>query len=93
MGRLLSIIHPGEHGLNHDDAGELFADGESGIADLANETGLAREEADDLVLAEAEFAEAGLHFRRGAKLLYADGYAGLDAAKRTNLALRLLTAS
>jgi len=90
---LLTAPHGGGHGFNHDHAGELFADREAGIADLANETRLAGKEADDLVFAEAEFAQAGLHFRGSAKLFDAHGHASLDAAEWTNLALRLLTAS
>jgi hypothetical protein len=89
----LTAPDSGGQGLNHDHTSELLADSEAGIADLANETGLAGEEADDLVFAEAEFTQARLHFRGGAKLLDAHRHASLNATERTNLALRLLAAS
>ena len=58
----------------------MFANGETGVADLANEIRLAGQEADDLVFAEAEFSQAVLYFRDRTKLLNAHGDAGLDTA-------------
>lgn len=81
---------PGEDRFHQDGLRELFADGEPGIADLTDEVVAARDEADDLIFAEAEFAEAILNFRRGAELLDADRNACLNAAQGTNFAMRLI---
>jgi hypothetical protein len=65
---------------------QLLADGEPGIANLADEIGLACEEPDNLVFAKAKFAEAVLKFRGGTKLFDPHGYAGFDAGERANIA-------
>jgi len=72
--------------LDHDQLSQLLADGEAGIANLADEIGLAGEVPDNLVFAQAEFAQAVLQFRRGAKLFDADGNAGFDTGKGANFA-------
>jgi hypothetical protein len=74
--------------LNHDQLSELLADGEAGIADLADEIIAAGNETDHLILAEPDFAEAILNFRRSAKLLDAHGDTALNTVERTNLAMR-----
>jgi hypothetical protein len=43
----------------------LFADGQARIADLTDETGVAGEQLDNLVFAQAEFPQAILNLRRG----------------------------
>jgi hypothetical protein len=73
--------------LDHDQLSQLLADGEAGIADLANEIGLAGEEPDNLVFAKAEFTEAVLQFRDSAKLFYAHGYTRFDTGQGANLAV------
>jgi hypothetical protein len=78
--------------LDHDELGQLLADRKAGIANLADEIGLAGEEPDDLVFAKAEFTEAVLEFRRGAKLLDPDSHAGFDLGERTNFATGLFRA-
>ncbi len=71
--------------LDEDHAGELLTDCHSGIADLADEIVFARDQSDDLFLAEADFAEAVLHFRRGAKLLDAHRDARLNTVQRADV--------
>jgi hypothetical protein len=73
-------------GLDHDQLCQLLADGEAGVADLADEIGLAGEEPDNLVFAKAEFAQAVLEFRSGAKLFDAHGHARFDTGQRADLA-------
>jgi len=69
---------------------ELRADGQSGVANLADEIRLAGNEPDDPVFAQADFAKAILHFRPGAKLFDANGDTGLDAAQGADLAAGFL---
>ena len=64
----------------------MFADGQPGVADLANEIALAGEQANDLVLTKPQFAQPVLQFRGGAKLTNANGDACFDSAQRANLA-------
>jgi len=66
--------------LNHYQFCELFADGEAGVADLANEVISAGEQFYDLVLTQAEFAEAVLKFGSSAKLFDANGNPGFHQA-------------
>jgi hypothetical protein len=68
--------------LDEDFFGQTGADAEAGVADLANDVGLAAEEFDFLFFAEAHFAEAMGDFRGGGKLLDAHGDASIDAAER-----------
>jgi hypothetical protein len=69
--------------LDQDFFGEALADAESGVADLADNAGLAAEELDFLLFAEAHFAEAMSHFSRDGKLLNAHVRARPHAAERT----------
>jgi hypothetical protein len=75
------------NGLDHDQFGQLLADGEAGVANLADEIVTAGDEADDPVFPEADFAQAVLNFGRGAKLADAHRDARLDAAQRTNFTI------
>lgn len=61
--------------LNDDLFGELDADPQADIANLANDVGVLGEQADFLFFAEAHFPEAVLHFGRGGELFYPDGSA------------------
>jgi hypothetical protein len=79
-----------QDGFHDDQLCQLFADGEAGVADLADEIILAGDEADDLVFAEADFPKAILNFRSGAKLFDSDRDARFHAAQRTNFAVRFL---
>jgi len=72
--------------FDEDELGELCADGEAGVANLADEIGLAGEETNHLIFPEAEFAQAILQLRRGAELFNADGDAGAHAAQGTEFA-------
>ena len=67
----------------------MLAEGEAGIADLTDKVVVAGDQTDDLILAKTEFAKTILNFGGGAELLDANGDTGLDAAERTNLAMRL----
>ena len=77
------LLREGE-GFDEDQPGQLLADGEAGVADLADDVIAAGDEADDLVFAKADLAQAVLDIRRGAELFHAHRDAGLDAAQRTN---------
>jgi hypothetical protein len=68
---------------------QLLADGEAGIADLADEIGLAGQQPDNLVFAKAKFAQAILEFRGSAKAFYANCYAGFNTSERANFAARV----
>jgi ApbE superfamily uncharacterized protein (UPF0280 family) len=57
---------------------QLRTDRQACVTDLANEIRLTRQQLYDLVLAQPQFAEAVLEFRRGAKPLDAHGHAGFD---------------
>ena len=65
-------------GFDQDTLGNLGAEGEAGITDQANNVGVGGEEANDLVLANADFTEASSKGGGGAKLLDTDGDAGFD---------------
>jgi len=73
LGRGLRVLASGNNRrwaerLDQYDFGELLANREACIADLADEVGLAREELDDLVLAKAKFTKAILNLRCRAEL-------------------------
>ena len=51
---------------------------------MADDVGLAAQQFDPLLLAQAEFAQAVAHFRRGGQFLDANGSAGGDVAQRTD---------
>jgi hypothetical protein len=81
---------PGESGgwpkgFNQNGLGNLLANREAGVADLANEIGLAGEQLNDLILTKAQLSQTILDFRGGAELLDPDGHPGLDHAERTHL--------
>lgn len=80
------------HRLNHDEPSQLFANGQSRIADLTNQIGVAGEQPDDSILAKADFAEAILHFGPGAQLANAHLDASFDEAQRTDFATRFVAA-
>ena len=73
--------------FDQDCLGQLRADGHSGVADQADNIGLAGDELDDLLFAKTDFAQARRHFRRGAKLFDADFDTGFDAVERTERAV------
>jgi hypothetical protein len=53
-------------GLDHNQLGQLLADGETRVTNLADEIGLAGQQPDDLVFTEADFPHAVLEFGGGA---------------------------
>jgi hypothetical protein len=57
---------------------QLRTDRQPRVTNLANEIRLTRQQLDDLVFAQPQFAEAVLKLRRGAKPLDAHGHAGFD---------------
>ena len=63
---------------------ELFADAEAGVADQADEIGLAADEFDFLLFAQTEFAKSVCEFRVGAQALDGNDRASLASAQRTN---------
>ena len=65
---------------------QLFADAKAGVADQADEIGLAADEFDFLLFAQTEFAEAIREFLVGAKAFDADDRAGFAVAQGTNFA-------
>jgi hypothetical protein len=79
--------HTGFDRLDQYKLGKLFANGEAGVADLANEIGLAGQKPYDLIFAETQLPQAVLHFGRGTKLLDPDRHPGLNPAQRTAFAL------
>ena len=80
----LSSCQGRSKGFDHDDFGQLFADGQAGVANLANEVGLAGQQFDDVIFAETQFAQPVLDFRRGAKLFDSHSDSGFDPVQRTN---------
>ena len=71
-------------GFDQDCVCQFFADTEAGIADLADEIGVASEQLYLLFLTNAEFAKTRGDIGRGGKLLDTDDGAGLDAAQWAN---------
>ena len=71
--------------FNEDGTRQLFADGQSRIAHQANDVGVAGQQLDDLLLAEADFAQPLRHFRRGTQLFDPNRHAGLDPIQRAQL--------
>ena len=69
--------------FNHDNPGQLLADGQARVAHLAYEIALAGEQPDNLVLAKPQFAQSILQFRAGAKLADAHRHARLNPAQGT----------
>jgi len=72
--------------FHEDEPGELLANGEPGIADLADKIVLVGYEADDLVFAQADFTQTVLDCRNRAKLPDAHRNARLNAIQGTKLA-------
>ncbi len=64
----------------------MLADGQTGLADLADEIGLAGEQSDDVVFAKPELAEPILNLRPGTERFDAHRDAGFNAAQRANFA-------
>jgi hypothetical protein len=69
--------------FNPDDFGELRADPEAGVANLANDVAVPADQANLLLLAKPKLAQTMIHLGAGGKLLDADGGAGADLAQRT----------
>jgi hypothetical protein len=68
--------------FDHDDLGQLFANRQPGIADLANEISLAREQFNDVILTEAKLAQPILNFWSSTELPNPHCDSGFDPAKR-----------
>ena len=62
----------GMNGLDDDFLGELRADAQTDVADLADDIGVLSQKADFLFLAKAHFTEPMGDFRSGCKLLYSN---------------------
>jgi hypothetical protein len=75
----------GAHRLDPDGLGEISADAEADVADLANDVGVAADELDLLIFAEAHFAEAMGDFRRGGQLFDANRHTSLDLIQRAGI--------
>jgi hypothetical protein len=75
--------------FDEDQCGQLLADSEAGVTDLADQIVAAGDELDDLLFAQANFPQTILQFRRGAELLDANGNAHLDMVEWTDVAVRL----
>jgi hypothetical protein len=69
--------------FDEDQLGQLRADRQPRIANLANEICMAGDQPDDLVLTQADFPQAVLDFRSGTKLFDPHRHARLDAAQGT----------
>ena len=74
--------------LDHDGFGELGADAEAGVADLADDVGVLHQQADALFFAEAHFAQPSGDLSGAVELFDADRCAGLDRVERAQLGLR-----
>src|SRR5689334_23153260 len=71
------------HRFHDNTARELFAQGQAGVANLADEVAMACQEPNDAVFAEADLAEPICYSRRGAELLDSDGESDLDLIEGT----------
>ena len=76
--------------FNEDGTRQLSADGQPRIANEANDVRLAGQQLDDLLLAEADFAQPLRHFRRGTQLFDPNRHAGLDPIQRAKFAALLV---
>ena len=74
--------------FDKDRFGELRANAQADIANLANHVGLLGQKADLLLLAKTHFPEAVLDFGRGRKLLDAHVRACANVTQRANKRLR-----
>jgi hypothetical protein len=70
-----------DQGLDDDFLGEAGADAQAGVANLADEIGLAAQEPDFLFFAKAEFAQAMGDVRGSGQLFDAHGHAGVDVGQ------------
>ncbi len=86
------LIQSGFEPFDQDQLSQLLADGEAGIAKLADEIGLAGEKPDNLVLAKTELAQAVLEVRGGAKLFDAHGHTRFNTGQGANFASGLFHA-
>lgn len=73
--------------FNDDTFSQLGADAQAGVADLADEVGLAAEQGDFLLFAKAHLAQPVHHFLRGAKLFDTYTGAGPHLVERAKLRL------
>ena len=64
--------------------GQFFTQGETGVANLANDVGLAAQEFDPLLLAETHFTQTVAGLIRRDQFLDAYGGAGRDTVQWTN---------
>lgn len=80
----------GGNGLDHDGFGQLLGDAQTGVADLADEIGVAADEPDALFLAEAHFPQPAADLGRRRKLLDANDRPGLHMAQWTGLSMGAL---
>jgi hypothetical protein len=78
-GRLL-----GGQSFDEDGFGQLAADAEAGVADLANDIGMAAQQFDALLFAKTEFSQADPQFRRPGQFLDANHRTRLNAAEGTD---------
>lgn len=77
-----------EHRFNDNQLRQLLAQRKARVADLADEIRPVCDEADDLVFAEAQFAQPVLHLRRGAQPADAQSNARSGQRQRTFPTLR-----
>ena len=71
--------------FNEDGFGQIFTQGDAGVADLTDQTRMAADEADALFLAQAHFAEAIHHVWLHGQMLDANRRARLNGRKRAGL--------
>ncbi len=72
------------NGFDQNGIGQLLADAQPRVADLANVRRIGGEQFDLLLLAETKFAQPVAHFRRGGQLFNAHHRPGFDPAEGTN---------
>jgi hypothetical protein len=66
--------------FHQDESSQVLAEGQTHVADLADEVCPARDQLDDLVFAQTDFAQSILKFRRRAEPLDPNRHAHLNAA-------------
>lgn len=66
--------------FHEDESGQVFAEGQTPITNLADEVGPAGDQLDDLIFAKTDLAQAVLEFRRRTESLDSHRHASLDAA-------------
>ncbi len=75
-------------GFDEDGLGQVLAEGDAGIADLANQAGMTADEADALFLAQSHLAQAPDDVRLRGQLLDANHRARVHRRKRTGRGVR-----